>query len=470
MESKIDPDSKDADVLMGWKAIAAYLGKSVRSVQRWERDLGLPTHRIMTMEGSIAYARRSEVDRWLIARDRSDTTETAPGGARGPSEKATSDSGLGVGATPPLLTVPAKRFSQKWLWLGAFGAAAVISLGGAAFTLLMPTRETPAAFVLVGRSLEGRDHRGRVLWSHDFGSEVSRAVGTYQVEEPRGSDSVARVDLNGDGVLATLIPVHFGRDGESHTLESLYAFSDDGRVLWSVSGDLKLSCGQKTFSAPWSISWVTVSGGPGPRRVWVAYRHHTWWPSFVVEISPTGSQTIRYVQTGWIMSLQEWHTPRGVRLVAGGVMNEHARASVAMFDPSGPPVMSPYVDAQFDCEDAPTASPDRVILFPALEVSQGLGSPYVMVQRMNEIGPDLRLEINSGSVLAVVNADDRVRDLSFSDAYWLHHRALEVSGKLSHSVEACPERTRPAQIRSWTMAKSWQTYSIPTEPGRVSSR
>jgi hypothetical protein len=55
--------------LNGWKDIAAYLGKSVRSVQRWEATLGLPIHRIHTSDGHIVYADRDEIDRWRSARD-----------------------------------------------------------------------------------------------------------------------------------------------------------------------------------------------------------------------------------------------------------------------------------------------------------------------------------------------------------------------------------------------------------------
>ena len=37
--------SLDHDRLNGWKEIAVFLGKGVRTVQRWERDHGLPIHR-----------------------------------------------------------------------------------------------------------------------------------------------------------------------------------------------------------------------------------------------------------------------------------------------------------------------------------------------------------------------------------------------------------------------------------------
>ena len=32
--------------LDSWKEIAAYLGRGIRTVQRWEREEGLPVHRI----------------------------------------------------------------------------------------------------------------------------------------------------------------------------------------------------------------------------------------------------------------------------------------------------------------------------------------------------------------------------------------------------------------------------------------
>ncbi len=36
----------DPDLLNSWKEIAAYMGRGVRTVQRWERDLALPVRRL----------------------------------------------------------------------------------------------------------------------------------------------------------------------------------------------------------------------------------------------------------------------------------------------------------------------------------------------------------------------------------------------------------------------------------------
>jgi len=58
--------------LDSWKEIAAYLGRSARCAQRWERNLGLPVHRIRHTEGYTVYAYAAELDAWRESRDRVD--------------------------------------------------------------------------------------------------------------------------------------------------------------------------------------------------------------------------------------------------------------------------------------------------------------------------------------------------------------------------------------------------------------
>ncbi len=51
-------------LLSSWKEIAAYLRKSVRTVQRWEKELGLPLHRPTSADKRIVLAYQKELDRW----------------------------------------------------------------------------------------------------------------------------------------------------------------------------------------------------------------------------------------------------------------------------------------------------------------------------------------------------------------------------------------------------------------------
>src|SRR5215467_13791015 len=56
-------DSSDRR-LGSWKEIATYLGRGVRSVQRWEREEGLPVHRLSHLKRGSVYAYKSELDEW----------------------------------------------------------------------------------------------------------------------------------------------------------------------------------------------------------------------------------------------------------------------------------------------------------------------------------------------------------------------------------------------------------------------
>ncbi len=55
-----------AAVCNSWKEIAAYLGRGVRTVQRWEHDLQLPVHRPKGKDRSAVLAFPAELDRWLM--------------------------------------------------------------------------------------------------------------------------------------------------------------------------------------------------------------------------------------------------------------------------------------------------------------------------------------------------------------------------------------------------------------------
>src|SRR5215470_20200866 len=60
--------SDPRDRLDSWKEIAAYLGRGIRTVQRWEREEGLPVHRLAHDKRGSVYARRNELAAWWESR------------------------------------------------------------------------------------------------------------------------------------------------------------------------------------------------------------------------------------------------------------------------------------------------------------------------------------------------------------------------------------------------------------------
>src|SRR5215472_10617372 len=55
------------EILNGWKEIASYLGKAVRTVQRYERVLGLPVRRPGGKSIASVIATKVELDAWVVA-------------------------------------------------------------------------------------------------------------------------------------------------------------------------------------------------------------------------------------------------------------------------------------------------------------------------------------------------------------------------------------------------------------------
>jgi Tol biopolymer transport system component len=108
-----DADAR-SDRLDSWKEIAAYLGRGVRTVQRWETTEGLPVHRLGQDRTGPVFAYRQELDAWW----RQQSSRLAPEPAVAEKEK------------PP----PASR--NRWI-LVALGAG-VIGFLTAALLLRVP--------------------------------------------------------------------------------------------------------------------------------------------------------------------------------------------------------------------------------------------------------------------------------------------------------------------------------------------
>ena len=105
--------------LDSWKQIAAYLGKDIRTAQLWEKNEGLPIHRLTHTARANVFAYDTELDEWV--RDRH---------------------------APP----PARR--RRWPWAAAGGA--LVAAGLIAVAVL---RERPVVAVLPFTDLSGSgDH------------------------------------------------------------------------------------------------------------------------------------------------------------------------------------------------------------------------------------------------------------------------------------------------------------------------
>ena len=64
------PNDQSHAILNSWKEIAGYLGRGVRTVQRWEQELQLPVHRIGKGRRSPVFAVVLELKFWMVTAGR----------------------------------------------------------------------------------------------------------------------------------------------------------------------------------------------------------------------------------------------------------------------------------------------------------------------------------------------------------------------------------------------------------------
>ena len=117
--------------LDSWGEIASYLGREVRTVQRWEQTEGLPVHRHEHKKKSTVYAYSGELDAWIKDRQPRDDPEadaafvpdldvdTPPGKANGDPTLANDK------PADPIADQPTNRMTRlgRWLGVAAIGSA-----------------------------------------------------------------------------------------------------------------------------------------------------------------------------------------------------------------------------------------------------------------------------------------------------------------------------------------------------------
>ena len=445
--------------LNGWKAIAAYLGKSTRAAQRWEQDLAMPVHRLHTPTGQVVYAHRQEIDKWRAALDPRDTADTDT--AEPPGSVASDDV---VDGTPGVSPRPGPH--AAWRIGMAWGCAAV-AVAAIAYWILGFGRGTVSSVLLKEDALAAVDARGFTVWEHQLGWTPER-TGHGATNAPT---EFVSADIDGDGANDTLVAIRQPASGTDPQRDAVFCFSPSGTLRWSYAPMVTMSFAGRRFEGPWRVFAMTVSTTAGRQRVFVSYGHHTWWPSFVVELTAGGEAEPKYFQSGSIWSLRAWSHAGSEYLVAAGVTNGYGRASVAVLDANASPSTVPQdrLPQEYRCDDCPRAGPAFFALLPRTEIANATGSVYNRVVQLDRVGQDYSLTTvedvmdSASGATYVLGRDLLFRDAALNSHYWARHDELQRERLIDHPASTCVEARKPHAISTWKPGSGWQDLSISFE-------
>jgi len=453
--------------LDGWKAIAGYLGRDVRTVQRWRDERGMPVYRIPGGKSGSVFAHLAELDAWLLQRSR--TTRAS---------KATTAGPVSIDPVAPTAFVSAvtasgaadRRTGMRNRRVAIAIALAVAGLVGVAvIRIATPGTATPARVEIVGGRFVARADDDSTLWTVPLIEQPGHAVDGAIVDKVSLMDTIRAAFRPGDADVVALVSV--SRVATAPLAPSLlrndvYSLSPAGRLRWMFSPRNRLTFGGREFAGPWRIYAWTALPGPKP-TVWVSFIDHVWWPSQVVRLDGDGHADTAFVNSGHIAALAPMQIGRGTYVLAGGVNNEYRSAALALLDPAAEPSTSPqHAGTAFACDDCPRGSPRQYFLFPPLEVDAASNVPFELVDSISA-APHTPLEVSvrdssALNIRAVYRFSDALvpESVAMSERYWEVHRDLFRRGTLDHPPERCPERTRGVTIRTWQADTGWTEVAV----------
>ncbi|MCL4522581.1 MAG: hypothetical protein M1453_02525 [Acidobacteria bacterium] len=429
-----DPGPNDRSALTTWKDIAQHFDRDVRTVQRWEKEEGLPVHRHIHQRKSSVYAYADELQKWWLERGVM-LAEPQPTPATEASPHASNVS-------------IARLVAASLLVLAAVtGLAYVVSTAAMKNHILA---SSVASVSLRGNTLVALDKSGDVSWTYKF----PQSPGTFT-----GAKIIPGADIgSGARVLTAMVP-----ETESQSL--LLLFSPDGKMLWNFRANDTLLFGRQSFGAPWRLrEWGSFEIA-GERKFLAALAHHTWWPSQLVMLDEQGQIAGRFVNSGWIANVERTDGPLGPLLLAGGANNARDAGMIAVLDAKNISGSSPEnAGSLYECKNCPAGRPLKYFVFPRSELNRATGSTYnfanaaangrqiVMQTWEND---DVALDRIAAGVYEF-STDLQLLRASYSDRYWELHRKLELEGKIKHSKAQCPDQKGPRSLLAWDPQNGWK--------------
>jgi hypothetical protein len=452
--------------LDSWKDVASYLRRDVRTVIRWEQQRGLPVRRVPGGGRKAVFAYTAELDAWL-------TQESA-----GPQGLKPGSAG-GLSGTAEAVPFPISLFKPghlRWHSVALVAAAVLLAIAMIAFRSRThaagPDFPVRVGFTL--NALQAFDAAGQMLWSYPLPGTLDP---NDLIDGRPFEDGVRIADFRGDGereVLAVLV-MRVSPNAKSPDRFEVDMFSSGGKLLWSYIPRGHLVFATHDLKDSWMPLDVFVSGDRR-KEIWVAADHLVWGHSFVVSLDPeSGKDTLRYVNSGSTVALNEVATPRGTFLLAAGFNNEYDSGSLAVIDESRTFAVSPQTEGtNHKCLNCPKGDPDYYFVFPRSEINEEMHFYEDRVSSIRVTGDEIELRKNEtnptvgAQSLYLLKSDGVIHPISvrFETTYDLLHQTLEREGKIGHSLANCPERLHPRPVRMWTPAGGWTDIGL--EPGLAS--
>lgn len=413
-----DNKSKE-NLLSSWKDIAAFLDCHVRTCIRWEKQFGLPIHRMDASQKSRVFAYKDEIEQWQRECFKSENGYT--------------------------------RFYQKqrtWyknphiIYPGAILLAAVIF-----FSLLFafPKAQQPYDFRIEKNRLIILSETGKKIWEYD--TEIENLISEeeyrdrFQVKKRIDSRVVFLPlliikDINNDGKNETLFaPMSHDRFG----VGNLICFDLKGNKKWSFQSGRQINSYTVEFSNDFSLCGFDIVdlNEDGEYEILVFADHRFYFPTQMSLLDTNGFSLGEYWNSGRLTdyALIDLNGDSQYELIISGMNNEYIKGMIAVFDPGNISGSSPQIQDEYRFKDIDSGMEKYYILFPRTDVDQvdHLRENISIIDILDN-GRISTLAKNS-NLLFEFDFDLHIQAIRASDSFRSAHKLLREQGKIDSELD-----------------------------------
>ena len=415
IQNPVNVENQNKIKFDSWKEIASYLNRHITTCQRWEREYGLPIHRLDGSPKARVFAFKDEIDSWYKKMD-------------GESEIKTHR-----------YFIKSPKKTIKFLFIAFLMVTTMAIL---LFTLIkLPSRA--ADFNIQGSKLIVIDERQREMWTFDTGADDLENEQAYRnnFQEKRIIAAyhflphIIFKDINGDHHNEVLFTYQTDYSKEG----ILVCFDRKGNTLWNYkAGGIKIF-GGKTYSDDYQIlgfDIVNIDNRGNPEIIVIA-NHKSNFPGQAALLDSEGRLIGQYWNSGHLMDFNFIDLDKdGVsEIILSGTNEEWYKPCSMILDYSCFDGVSPQSQDYYKCSDATPHREKYYFLMPFN------GADWIPLKNRNinriEINTNTPEEFIKFTSLITYTFNNKMEhvDIDFSPRFQMeYHKALnngEVDKTLS---------------------------------------
>jgi len=400
-----------------WKEIADYMGRDIRTCQRWEMEFDLPVYRMSQHKKSRVFCYTNELDDWIENK----------------SQKAENHQEI-------------RRFhpsKRKKLFMLLFSSLAVFTgfLIFLASKINVSTGNNPLDFKLYGSKLVILGNGDKKLWEFDTG------INNLENENHYRTHSMEKQVVGIGYYLPRLIIKDLDSDGQNEVLLSyctkdnsledmLICFSSTGEQLWNKSLGRVSQFGDILLSDDYRIKGFDIKDfdSDGKYEIMVLINHQQSFPGRALFFDAQGNELGEFWNSGHLYDYDfyDLDNDRTDEIIIAGYNEEWKKHCLVILDPFEFDSASPQSLDQFIYRGPRQDECKGYILLPAPELSSQLTIPDFRHRLIIDQNPENRITYEC-LIIYRLDFNLELKEIDYSERFIAEYLAWKENGLIDRS-------------------------------------